>query len=892
MPFAAGTRFGPYEVLALIGIGGMGEVYRAVDTRLRRHVAIKVLRQGIAEKPEFRERFEREARAISSLNHSHICTVHDIGQQNGVDYLVMEYVEGTTLSNYLETTRLSTSEVLRHGIEIADVLAAAHQRGIIHRDLKPGNVMVTKSGVKILDFGLAKFSGAAAHNDIAATTLTQSRAIVGTPAYMAPEQMQGKECDERTDIFALGLILYEMATGTRASANGLGGARASDIAPGAHLDKLAAPQFSHVIQRCLAADPGSRWQSASDVKFELEWAANSRPPEALQRKSFGWGVMIAAAAILACVGFSLVWLTPRQSNRQLMRFNIDLGPGAVTAFSQTVWDRLGGTPAILSPDGSRIAFVTRGADGQQRLATRLLDRSSVTVLPGTENAVDPFFSPSSQWLGFFAEGKLKTISVQGGAPRILRDGFSNDRGASWGEDETIILSPNPVSDLVRIPAAGGTPQRLNGTALSHLPQVLPGGRSVLVTRDTGSGTANVEVVSLDTGRTKVVAPGGYRGRYLPSGHLVFVHDGVLFGTGFDLNRLDPRGVAVPLLDDVADDGPILDPWGNPTFAAGQFDFDRSGAFLYFAGKPTNTHSTLVWMDRSNSAKSIHSALGQYSHPRISPDGKSLAMAAGSNIWVFNFARDTPLRLTYNTNFNQQPEWMPDGQHLVYSARSGSTFGLWWSRTDGAGEPRRLLETETFVAPSSISADGKLLAFHTWTIETGWDIWTVPLDITNPEQPKAGTPRPFLATAQDEVSASLSPDGRWVAYMSPDPASRGISVRPVSGGGGPWQIASGDCTFPTWSADGKKLYYLFATKGIMEVEYSVQNAAFVAKKARTWSAPLPDGDAVTNYGMDPDGKRAVVVMSHEGTTRQNESVRVTLLFNFFDEVRRRLSNPGK
>jgi serine/threonine-protein kinase len=889
MPVTTGTRFGPYEVVAPIGAGGIGEVYRALDTRLKRFVALKLLRPGIATRPEFQERFEREARAISSLNHAHICTVHDVGQQHGVDYLVMEYVEGITLSEYLETNRLSMRETLGYGVEIADALTAAHRRGIIHRDLKPGNIMVTKAGVKILDFGLAKFSRAAAATVDAATTLTQTHVILGTPAYMAPEQMQGRDCDERTDIFALGLILYEMATGTRAFATDNGGARSSNVVRSEPLDKLGAPQYSHVVHRCLATDPANRWQTASDVKLELEWAANSHPvPIRRQRRRSRWLATMAAVTVLGCIGFWLFWRTPHLADRPLLRFNIDLGPGAVRGFNQAVWDRLGATPAILSPDGSRIAFVTRGADGQQRLATRLLDQSNITVLPGTENAVDPFFSPNGQWLGFFAAGRLKTVSVQGGAPRILGDGFSNDRGASWGDDDTIVLSPNPVSDLVRVPAGGGAPQLLKGTALSHSPQVLPGGRSVLVTRDTGSGAANIEVVSLGTDGTKVIAPGGYRGRYLPSGHVVFVHNGVLFGVDFDLANLSPRGVPIPLLDDVAD-GPIQDAWGNPTFAAGQFDFDRSGAFLYFAGKLKNTQSTLAWMDGSSAPKAIPLALTQYSHPRVSPDGRRLAVAAGSNIWVLDFARNAPLRLTYKTNFNQQPEWMPDGQHLVYVARSGSAFGLWWARADGAGEARQLLETESFIAPSSVSADGKLLAFHTWTLQTGWDIWTVELDITNPEQPKAGQPRPFLVTAEDEVSAGLSPDGRWIVYMSTDPVYRGILVRPLSGGGGPWQIATGDCTFPTWSADGRKLYYLLATKQIMEVDFSVHETAFVVKQTRKWSAPLLDGDVITNYSIHPDGNRAIAVMGHEN---ENAGVSVSLLFNFFDEVRRRLRNPGK
>jgi serine/threonine-protein kinase len=870
----------------------MGEVYRARDTRLDRSVAIKVLHAGVAAKPELRQRFEREARAVSSLNHAHICTLHDIGQQDGMDYLVMEYLEGITLADRLAKARLPMDQALRYGTDIADALAAAHARGIVHRDLKPGNIMVTKAGIKILDFGVAKFNCLDGQTDSWAATLTQSRAILGTPAYMAPEQLEGKECDARTDIFALGLVLYEMATGTRAF---VGQSRAELISEIMHgerpLDHLSAPQFAHVVQSCMAKDAASRWQSASDVKLELEWAQESHPSP-LQRDRFRWIAAMAALAFVVGVGSWLFWRTPRPENRPLVRLNVDLGSGVVSGF---VWDRLGDAQAVLSPDGSRIAFVTRGSDGQQRLATRSLEQSNTAVLPETENAVDPFFSPNGQWLGFFAEGKLKKISIQGGAPVVLSDGFSNDRGASWGEDESIVVSPNPVSDLLRLPAGGGAPQQVKGTSLCQWPQILPGGHAILVTRDTGSGTANVEVLSLSTGLTTVVAPGGYRGRYLPNGHLLFVHEGVLFGVAFDLERLQPRGVPVPLLDDVADNGAIIDPWGNPTFAAGQFDFGRNGAFFYFSGKLKlmNDPSSLAWVDRFGPTKTIPLTLNLYSHPRISPDGKRLAVAANSNIWVLDFSRDTPVRITFKTNFNQQPEWAPDGQHLVYSGRTGSSFGLWWTRADGAGEPQRLLESQSFVAPSSISADGKRIAFHEWTTKTGWDIWTLPIDIRDAEHPKPGQPQAFLATPQDEVSASFSPDGRWIAYMSPEPGSRGISVRPVSGPGGPWQIAGGNCIFPLWSRDGRTLYYLVPGKGIIEASYRVQEGAFLAQETGTWSqAPTLQMGKATNFAVHPDGKRAVVVLAPETPASQNSNVHVTFLLNFLDEVRRRVAAGNK
>ena len=884
MPVSPGTRLGPYEIIARIGAGGMGEVYRARDTRLDRSVAIKLLHAGVAGNPELRHRFEREARAVSSLNHAHICTLHDIGQQDGVDYLVMEYVEGTTLADRLAKAQLAKDEALRYGAEIADALAAAHARGIVHRDLKPANIMVTRAGIKILDFGVAKLNRLDGNTDCSAATVTQSRAIVGTPAYMAPEQLEGKECDARTDIFALGLVLYEMATGRRVF-----GSQNQAQGP---LDDVAPPQLAHVVKHCLAKDPARRWQSASDVKLELEWARES-DPSPLQRGRFRWITVIAALAFVAgsfVVGL-FWWLfsrTPPPEERPLVRLNVDLGSSVVSGF---VWDRLGRAQAALSPDGSRIAFVTRGSDGRQRLAIHSLDQSRVTVVPGTENAVDPFFSPNGQWLGFFAEGKLKKISIQGGAPIVLADGYSNERGASWAEDDTIVLAPNPVSDLIRVPAAGGAPQQLKGTALSHWPQVLPGGQAILVTRDTGGGTANVEVLSPSTGVTKVVAAGGYRGRYLPNGHLIFVHDGVLFGVAFDLDRLQSRGVPVPLLDDMADSGATLDPWGSPTYAAGQFDFDRNGTFFYLSGKlPMNAPNTLAWVDPSGIATPIPLRLNLYSHPRVSPDGKRLALGAGSNIWVIDFSRDTPLRLTYKTNLNQQPEWAPDGQHLVYSGRSGSSFGLWWTRADAAGEPQRLLESESFVAPSSISADGKLIAFHRWTPQTGWDIWTLPIDTRDPEHPKPRRPEVFLDTPQNDLSATFSPDGRWMAYMSAEPGSRAIFVRPVSGPGGPWQIAAGNCDFPLWSHDARKLYYLAHGKGIMEVSYTVQEGAFLPQATRTWSN-VPTLE-IGKFAVHPDGKRAVVVLSPESPASQNSNVQVTFLLNFLDEVRRRVAAGNK
>jgi serine/threonine-protein kinase len=708
---------------------------------------------------------------------------------------------------------------------------------------------------------------------------------------MAPEQLEGKEADGRTDIFALGTLVYEMVTGRRAFE---GKSQASLIAAILECDSpsvagVAPASLDRTLRLCLAKDPDDRWQSARDLKAELEWIAESgtgpTAPGARTRSPWreqaGW-VAATALLLLAGIGWFSLWRNPQPVDRPLVRLNVDLGREALSGSRITT---------LLSPDGGKLVFLARDLDGTPRLAMRPLNQSQTTLLAGTENAQNPFFSPNGQWLGFFADGKLKKISVEGGAPVVLGDGFGNDRGASWGEDDTIIVSPNPVSDLLRFAAAGGTPEQLKGTMFCYWPQILPGGQAVLVTRATGVDTANVEVLSLQTGRTKVVALGGYHGRYLPSGHVVFVHDRVLFGVPFDLGRLETSGTPVPLLDDVADDDRIVsDPWGNQTFA-GKFDFARNGSFIYLSGSPNKHARTLIWTDRSGNTQPLSLTLNRYSHPRISPDGKRLAVAAGSNIWVVNLQRNTPLRLTYRTTFNQQPEWSPDGQHLVYSGRSGSSFGIWWVRADGAGEPQQLLESQAFVAPSSISSDGTRIAFHKWTIQTGWDIWILPIDASDPDHPKPGRPKCFLGSPQEEVSASFSPDGRWIAYSSSESGTWGVSIRPFSGLGGPWRIDSSGWPFPFWSRDGRTLYYLRADYGLMEVAYSEQKGAFVAEEPRAWS-PRSGMSKATDFAMSPDGKRAIVVVEPEVPSVQESNIQVTFLLNFFDELRRRAPTAGK
>jgi predicted Ser/Thr protein kinase len=467
----AGALLGPYQIEAPIGAGGMGEVYRAIDTRLGRAVAIKTMQR------KFSDRFDREARTISSLNHPNICTLYDVGP----NYLVMELVEGETLAAKLKRGKLSIGDTLLYGGQIAAALAEAHSKGITHRDLKPRNIMVTKSGVKVLDFGLAK-----TQRD---ESLTASHAIMGTPAYMAPEQLEGKDCDARTDIYALGLVLREMTIGRRNGAT------------------TGLPQhLAHVIDRCLAKEPEDRWQTARDLKAELEWA----PPDAervisaSRHSRVPW--VVAAALAVGLLGVSLVaWRATRPLERPLMRFSVDLGPDAVEGPFIT---------AAISPDGTRLAFLARGPGGKQQLATRLLDQAQATQLAGTENAADPFFSPDGQWIGFFADGKMKKISVQGGAAVTLCDApFA--RGASWGEDGSIIVSLIAYYGLSRVLATGGAPQTLTKPGKgegSHVwPQILPGAHAALFTSGANTGAyeeGSIAVLSLNSGQWKTVQSGG------------------------------------------------------------------------------------------------------------------------------------------------------------------------------------------------------------------------------------------------------------------------------------------------------------------------------------------------------------------------------------------------
>jgi len=540
--------------------------------------------------------------------------------------------------------------------------------------------------------------------------------------------------------------------------------------------------------------------------------------------------------------------------------------------------------------------------GKQQLATRLLDQANLTLLPGTENAADPFFSPDGQWIGFFADEKMRKISVQGGAAVTLSDA-PNGRGASWGDDGSIIVTIGQlVGGLSRVPAAGGTPQTITkpedkGEATHRWPQILPGGQAVLFTGNTvpiGYDNASIEVLSLKTGQWKAVQRGGYFGRYLATsngaGHLVYLHQGTLFAVGFDLDRLEVRGTPTPLLKDVA---------GNTAFGGGQYDISRNGTLVYLSGISSNARWPVAWMDSTGRTQPLLAVPGQYYDLRLSPDGKRLALSlqsAGNDIQVYDWQRDTMTPLTF-THGNLAPVWTPDGKHIVFRSQSSGTNSIRWMRADGAGEGQPLLEGKVELDPYSFSPDGQRLAFAELGVDTSFDLWTLPLDMSDPEHPKPGKPELFLRTPFNEAEPAFSPDGRWIAYTSNESGRNEVYVRPsgTASGSGKWQISTGGGTNPIWSRNGRELFYETGDNRIMVSAYTAKADSFAVDKPRLWSDTqilVPSGSGRSDLDLAPDGKRFAVFPRPEATGEQKGSVHVTVLLNFFDELRRRVPAGGK
>ncbi len=872
-----GTRLGPYGVQSLLGEGGMGQVYRARDSRLNRTVAIKVLSSPAAASPELKERFEREARAVGSLNHPHICTLHDLGQQDGVDYLVMEYLEGETLAARLRRGALPLDQVLRCAIEIADGLSQAHRSGVVHRDLKPANVMLTRStGVKILDFGLAKLrapgpeTGAGLSSvPTESRSLTDAGMLLGTAPYMAPEQVEGREVDSRADIFAFGAVVYEMATGERAfegqsAASVIAAILSSEPSPISSHQPLVPRALDRVVQKCLAKSPEDRWQTARDLKDELLWIQKelSLPSEPVRGTSLRrWA--LAAAALVGVIGTSLgLWSLLRSS----------AAPSAVvrSVIPLPADHRYTVDGMALSRDGTRLVFGAEDPLG--RLYLRVMSETEAKPIPGTEGSRMPFFSPRGDWLAFFTPGKLMKLSLGGGAPVALCDA-PNPFGGTWGPDDTIVFNAVNYGGLMRVSAGGGpcevltTPDRKKSEKSHRFPDFLPDGKSVIFSMGSAARRSldeqTIEALSLETGERKVLIEGGMSALWSSSGHLVYHRGDSLVAVPFDPERLVVTGPPVTVLEGVF-------PLSGYTGGVRSFALSGNGA-LVFVPSRKRTLPRLVFVNREGKVEPISEDRREFLNPRISPDGKRLAVrvaAWNDEIWLYDFSRDAWTQLTSDwDNFN--PIWTSDSAQVTFMSTREGPFNLFSLAADGSGQLEQLTTSDREQVPFSWSPDGRFLAFG-----EGGDIWIL-------AQEGDRKPQPLFNTLSWEQGARFSPDGRWLAYVSWESDHPDVYVRPFPGPGGKWQISTRGGFTPRWSGDGDEIFYVEPSEtspSMMAVDI-VTTGGFRAAKPRKlfeWSF------RVDSWDVTRDGQRFLAVEEVPEESRPGE---LGLVIKWGEELKR-------
>jgi Tol biopolymer transport system component len=901
MSILPGRRLGPYEILSAIGAGGMGEVYKARDTRLDRIVAIKVLPTHLADRAELRGRFEREAKTVASLNHPHICTLHDTGHQDEIDYLVMEYLEGETLAHRLLKGPLPLDQALRYAIEIADALDKAHRKGVTHRDIKPGNIMLTKNGTKLLDFGLAKLKEATAPAESVSQmptlshTPTAQGTLLGTMQYMAPEQVEGKndEVDARTDIFAFGAVVYEMVTGKKAfegktNASVMSKIMQVDPPPISSLQPMTPPTLDRVVKKCLAKDPNERWQTASDLNGELKWiaeggsqlgslpAAPASGRGALGRRPliFGLGALLLVAVIAGITAWNLK-PAPVPGPQAVTRTVINLPPGQQLA-------GLDSGPALaLSPDGTHLAYVARQG-GVQQLYLRAMDSLEAKPIPDTEGATEPFFLPDGQRVGFFVGGKLKEVSVSGGVALTLGTA-PQPRGASCGSQGTIAFAPSNVSVLQQVPDAGGTPQPLTrfekGEVSQRWPEFLPGGKAVLFA--SGINLANwnnaqVAVQSLGTGERRNLIQGATQPRYALSGHLVYAQGGNLMAVPFDPQRLDVTGTAVPVLESLLQ---------SPSSGAAQYSFSMTGSLVYASGGLQASLRRLVWVDRKGLEQALPASVHAYRYPRLSPDGRRVAVTieeSESHVWLYDLTRETLTRLTFQGSVNLIGGWTPDGKRIAFQSNKEGPPNLFSQLADGSGGLERLMTSEYAQTPNSWSPDGQLLAFIEIDPTTGYDIWVLRMSDRKAQL--------FLRTPFNESAPRFSPDGRWLAYVSDESGRYEVYVQPYPGPGGKWQISTEGGTEPVWNRNGRELFYRSGDK-MMAVDIASQ-PSFTAGKPRVLfqGQYLPTPATFPNYDVSPDGQRFLMLKPSE--QEQAAPTQINVVLNWFEELKQKVPTGKK
>ena len=886
MTLEAGTRLGHYEVVSSLGAGGMGEVYRAKDTKLGREVAIKLLLEEVASDPERLARFEREARVLASLNHNNIATLYGFEKEGDTSFLVMELVEGQTLADRIKRGAIPVGESLRIFLQIAEGLEAAHEKAVIHRDLKPANVKVSDDGhVKILDFGLAKAmaveasaSGDDGLSESPTLTLaaTQRGQILGTAGYMAPEQARGKTVDKRADVWAFGVCLFEALSGKRVfEGEDASITLASVLKSDPEWERLPGDtprKLRKLLRRCLSKDPRQRLHDIGDARLEIEEAIaapedEETPGAVIAKKRSPVPLVLAALAASTLTALAVWTLKPAPSppERPVVRAVLSAAPSAPVGVISPVRD------LALTSDGRVVVYQSEGS-----LYARPVDRLVGSQLAG-EGARSPFLSPDGAWVGFLSGPRtLKRVSILGGSAVTLCELPALLAGASWGADDTIILG-FLNEGLYRVSGGGGelellvAPDPERGELAYRFPEMLPGGEVVLFTVFTSGNVEQAQIValSLATGERKVLVSGGAGARYVPTGHLVYGLSGTLRAVAFDAGSLEVRGNPVPVLA-----GIVTKPLG-----AVNFDFSQDGSLVYVTGTAGAAQATLVWVGRDGQEEALSAPPRSYAYPRISPDGQRVAVYVtdeDQDVWIWDLGRETMDRLTVDPGRDTFPVWTPDSREVVFSSDRGGTFELFQKAADGTGTVKRLTEATEGrgLFPSSISPDGKFLVYHAGASVS--DLRVLSLE-------SEGSPEPLLASEFSERSGELSPDGRWLAYQSDESGENQIYVRPFPEvDGGRFPISAGGGSEPLWSPDGSEIFYRAGDR-LMAVPVTTEPAfeAGSPEELFTRSYAVRIGRM---YDIHPDGQRFLMVKPAE-TTEEGSRNDVVLVQNWFEELER-------
>jgi serine/threonine protein kinase/Tol biopolymer transport system component len=892
MSLTPGTRLGPYEIIAAIGAGGMGEVYRARDTRLERTVAIKVLPDSFALDAGLRERFAREAKVISSLDHPNICVLHDVGDHDGTAFLVMQYLEGDTLEQRLAAGPLPIDQALRYAIEISDALDRAHRQGIVHRDLKPGNIILTKTGAKVLDFGLAKvgMAGGAALGVTGLPTtppnITAHGAILGTFQYMAPEQLEGNEADARTDIFGFGAVLYEMVTGKRAFAGKSQASLISAIMSGtpppiSAVQPLTPPGLDRVVKKCLAKDPDERWQTAHDLKDELKWVAerSALPVPAgsgvlarttsVRRSRVAWTTVAILGIALMTVG--VLWgrehLKSQPDASALIKFETSFPDGwGIAPVSAAGYST---APVAVSPDGRRVAFVAIGPNKKTQIWMRPLDSLSAQPLAGTAGAGSPFWSPDSRFLGFFADGSLKKIDVAGG-PAVTLCPAAENMGGTWGTSGVIVFSPG-AGALQKVSTAGGVPapatRLATGETLHWRPSFLPDGRHFIYRSNTPNQKGPFYIASLDSTDSTLVLNADSSNAIYSQGHLLFMLGSTLMAQPFDSQRLEMAGEPVPVAEQVLSQASSV--------PNGIFSASANGVLAYTVGA-SFIGSELIWFDRAGKEISKLGEPARYSDVELSPDGQRLAVSvrdqvgAKSDLWIFDVARNFRSRFTSDPQNELGGRWTPDGRNIAYQIDSK---GIFLKPSGSSTTERRLLENTHTEYPDSWTPDQRALLYEVDDPKTSWDLWVLPVA-------EGSKPYPFIQAPLRQEYGRISPDGRWVAYRSTESGRDEIYVVPFPGPGDKVQLSTSGGIYPRWRRDGKEIFYIDTNSRLMAAPVDGGGPQFkVGQETRLFDVRLLRGD--WPYDVSGDGQRFIV-----GTrVEQSSSAPLTVVVNWTAGLRK-------